>query len=228
MHLDSPDAAAAPTDRCDAAVDGASATCPCSSPTAVRALSALNCWLALFNIQQRWDYERKPRSWSSLGFLTRTLMLIVLPDKISANTMNFKTTALSDELNSFTFHNCCASTYYSKLLTGVLCLISPSPSCWLLAWSNVALFHVNRYSAESNSLDHSCSCCRESKSTMKEVVLKCPHGHSISHKYVYVESCSCQDTECSISQSKELETTEENNKASTLNRIKRAISSSFK
>ncbi|XP_010136695.1 PREDICTED: intestinal mucin-like protein [Buceros rhinoceros silvestris] len=84
------------------------------------------------------------------------------------------------------------------------------------------------YSAESNSLDHTCSCCRESKSTMKEVVLKCPHGHSISHKYVYVESCSCQDTECSISQSEELETIEENDNTTTLNRIRRAISSSFK
>lgn len=63
---------------------------------------------------------------------------------------------------------------------------------------------------------------------MKEVVLKCPHGHSISHKYVYVESCSCQDTECSISQSEELETIEENDNTTALNRIKRALSLSLK
>uniref|UniRef100_A0A8B9FLX0 Mucin 2, oligomeric mucus/gel-forming n=2 Tax=Amazona TaxID=12929 RepID=A0A8B9FLX0_9PSIT len=84
--------------------------------------------------------------------------------------------------------------------------------------------HVNRYSAEANSLNHSCSCCRESRTTMKEVELKCPTGHSISHEYVYVESCSCHDTECSNSQSSELQTTEENDEASTLERIKRAIS----
>uniref|UniRef100_A0A8C0UJE9 Mucin 2, oligomeric mucus/gel-forming n=1 Tax=Cyanistes caeruleus TaxID=156563 RepID=A0A8C0UJE9_CYACU len=52
------------------------------------------------------------------------------------------------------------------------------------------------YSAEANSMDHSCSCCRETQTTEKHVVLRCPGGHSMSHKYVYVESCSCQDTEC--------------------------------
>ncbi|NXW08589.1 MUC2L protein, partial [Fregetta grallaria] len=80
------------------------------------------------------------------------------------------------------------------------------------------------YSAEANSMEHSCSCCRESRTVVKEVELKCPTGHSISHKYIYVESCSCQDTECSTSQSSELKSTEENDRMSTLNRIKRAIS----
>ncbi|NXN09272.1 MUC2L protein, partial [Indicator maculatus] len=80
------------------------------------------------------------------------------------------------------------------------------------------------YSVEANSMDHSCSCCRESKSTMKEVTLKCPHGHSIKHKYMYVESCSCQETACSTSQSQERQSREENDTASALNRLKRAIS----
>ncbi|NWR41070.1 MUC2L protein, partial [Regulus satrapa] len=80
------------------------------------------------------------------------------------------------------------------------------------------------YSAEANSMDHSCSCCRETRTTEKHVVLKCPGGHSMSHKYISVESCSCQDTECSMPQSKELQKTGENDKASALNRIKRAIS----
>ncbi|KFM01804.1 Mucin-2, partial [Aptenodytes forsteri] len=78
------------------------------------------------------------------------------------------------------------------------------------------------YSADANSMEHSCSCCRESRTTVREVELKCPTGHSISHKYIYVESCSCQDSECL--QSSELQSTEENDKASTLNPIKRAIS----
>ncbi|NXY42898.1 MUC2L protein, partial [Ceuthmochares aereus] len=81
------------------------------------------------------------------------------------------------------------------------------------------------YSAEANSMEHSCSCCRESRTTVKEVQLKCPTGHSISHKYVYVESCSCQETECSSSQSSESHSREENDREKrTLNRIKRAIS----
>ncbi|XP_017664934.1 PREDICTED: mucin-2 [Lepidothrix coronata] len=64
---------------------------------------------------------------------------------------------------------------------------------------------VSLYSAEANSMDHSCSCCRESQTTEKYVVLKCPGGYSMTHKYIYVESCSCQDTECQIPQSSELQ-----------------------
>ncbi|XP_050830873.1 mucin-2 [Serinus canaria] len=80
------------------------------------------------------------------------------------------------------------------------------------------------YSPEANSMDHSCSCCRETSTTEKEVVLKCPGGHAMSHKYIYVESCSCQDTECQRPMSNELQKNEENDQATTLNRIKRAIS----
>ncbi|NXS61357.1 MUC2L protein, partial [Brachypteracias leptosomus] len=87
---------------------------------------------------------------------------------------------------------------------------------------------VSLYSAEANSMDHSCSCCRESRATLKEVKLKCPHGHSISHKYMYVESCACQDTECTSSQSSEMQSREQHDVASTLSRIKRAISLSTK
>ncbi|NXJ84620.1 MUC2L protein, partial [Trogon melanurus] len=80
------------------------------------------------------------------------------------------------------------------------------------------------YSAEANSMDHSCTCCRESSTVEREVELKCPSGDSISHKYIYVESCSCQDTECRLPGSSESQSTEENESGSTLNRIKRAIS----
>ncbi|NWZ93655.1 MUC2L protein, partial [Nesospiza acunhae] len=80
------------------------------------------------------------------------------------------------------------------------------------------------YSAEANSMDHSCSCCRETSTTEKQVVLKCPGGHAVSHKYIYVESCSCQDTECKRPVSEELQNNEVNDKATTLNRIKRSIS----
>ncbi|NXA56973.1 MUC2L protein, partial [Nothocercus julius] len=80
------------------------------------------------------------------------------------------------------------------------------------------------YSAEANSLEHSCSCCREEKTSVREVDLKCPNGHSITHKYVYVESCSCQDAECEISKSRESRSSEENDSESALKRIKRAIS----
>lgn len=130
--------------------------------------------------------------------------------------MGFIITVLPDEFSTSISHNC-SSSHSSSVPDFTL-------SCWIQAESNVAIFPVNRYSAEANSMDHSCSCCRETRTTEKHVVLKCPGGHAVSHKYIYVESCSCQDTECSRPKSNEVQTNEENDKASALKRIKRAIS----
>nr|AGD81026.1 mucin 2 [Gallus gallus] len=79
------------------------------------------------------------------------------------------------------------------------------------------------YSVEASSMEHSCSCCKEVETSMKEVELKCPSGHSITHKYVYVESCGCQDTQCIVPESSESQSTEENDE-STQNHKRRAIS----
>ncbi|XP_072194944.1 mucin-2 [Excalfactoria chinensis] len=79
------------------------------------------------------------------------------------------------------------------------------------------------YSVEASSMEHSCSCCKEVETSMKEVELRCPSGNSITHKYVYVESCGCQDTQCKLPESSESESTEENDE-STQNHRRRAIS----
>ncbi|NXC46464.1 MUC2L protein, partial [Penelope pileata] len=79
------------------------------------------------------------------------------------------------------------------------------------------------YSVEASSMEHSCSCCKEVETSLKEVELTCPSGDSITHKYVYVESCSCQDTQCDISNSSESQSTEENDESAS-NDVKRAIS----
>ncbi|XP_048806082.1 mucin-2 isoform X2 [Lagopus muta] len=79
------------------------------------------------------------------------------------------------------------------------------------------------YSVEASSMEHSCSCCKEVETSMKEVELQCPSGKTITHKYVYVESCGCQDTQCVVSESSESQSTEENDE-STRNHRRRAIS----
>ncbi|XP_031467666.1 intestinal mucin-like protein [Phasianus colchicus] len=78
------------------------------------------------------------------------------------------------------------------------------------------------YSVEASSMEHSCSCCKEVETSMKEVELKCPSGKSITHKYVYVESCGCQDTQCVVPESSESQSTEENDESTQNHR--RAIS----
>ncbi|XP_052548680.1 mucin-2 isoform X42 [Tympanuchus pallidicinctus] len=79
------------------------------------------------------------------------------------------------------------------------------------------------YSVEASSMEHSCSCCKEVETSMKEVELQCPSGKSITHKYVYVEKCGCQDTQCVVSESSESQSTEENDESSRSHR-RRAIS----
>ncbi|KAG1928905.1 mucin-2-like [Pimephales promelas] len=50
------------------------------------------------------------------------------------------------------------------------------------------------YSMEKNSMNHTCSCCQEKKSSKRQVMLKCANSSEILHHYMYVESCTC--TEC--------------------------------
>jgi len=47
---------------------------------------------------------------------------------------------------------------------------------------------------EKNSMNHTCSCCQEKKSSKRQVMLKCANSSEILHHYMYVESCTC--TEC--------------------------------
>ncbi|XP_012507386.1 PREDICTED: mucin-2 [Propithecus coquereli] len=54
------------------------------------------------------------------------------------------------------------------------------------------------YSAEAQSLDHRCSCCKEERTSQREVVLSCPDGSSLKHTYTHIESCLCQDTVCGL------------------------------
>ncbi|XP_051755498.1 mucin-5AC-like [Ctenopharyngodon idella] len=53
------------------------------------------------------------------------------------------------------------------------------------------------YSVEVNALVHSCSCCQEMTTTIKEVTLTCPDGSNINHSYIHIESCGCRASDCS-------------------------------
>ncbi|XP_057584117.1 mucin-2-like [Hippopotamus amphibius kiboko] len=54
------------------------------------------------------------------------------------------------------------------------------------------------YSARAQSLDHRCSCCKEQRTSQREVMLQCPDGGSLLHTYTHIDSCLCQDTVCEL------------------------------
>ncbi|XP_073687675.1 uncharacterized protein [Garra rufa] len=52
------------------------------------------------------------------------------------------------------------------------------------------------YSWDANNMMHSCSCCQEMKTSIKNVQLKCSDDRVILHDYVYIESCKCTPITC--------------------------------
>uniref|UniRef100_A0A8C5H0F7 Intestinal mucin-like protein n=1 Tax=Gouania willdenowi TaxID=441366 RepID=A0A8C5H0F7_GOUWI len=53
-----------------------------------------------------------------------------------------------------------------------------------------------KYSQAAASLQHSCSCCKELRSSNRTVNLRCLNGETIPHSYQHVEECACNPTEC--------------------------------
>ncbi|XP_035518766.1 mucin-2-like [Morone saxatilis] len=53
-----------------------------------------------------------------------------------------------------------------------------------------------KYSADMATMQHSCSCCKEMRSSNRTVNLRCMNGDLITYTYMYVEECGCGHTKC--------------------------------
>lgn len=53
------------------------------------------------------------------------------------------------------------------------------------------------YSAESNSLQHTCACCQELATSERQIQLSCPDNTEIIYTYTHIDACGCLKTECS-------------------------------
>ncbi|XP_008303772.1 intestinal mucin-like protein [Stegastes partitus] len=53
-----------------------------------------------------------------------------------------------------------------------------------------------KYSQVAATMQHSCSCCKETRSSNRTVDLLCLNGHTIPYTYMHVEACGCGHTDC--------------------------------
>ncbi|XP_044538021.1 mucin-5AC [Gracilinanus agilis] len=52
------------------------------------------------------------------------------------------------------------------------------------------------YSFEANALEHRCKCCRELRTSQRNVSLSCPDGSSLAVTFTQVEECGCRHLPC--------------------------------
>ncbi|XP_059191541.1 intestinal mucin-like protein [Centropristis striata] len=52
------------------------------------------------------------------------------------------------------------------------------------------------YSNAAAAMQHSCSCCRETRSSNRTVDLRCLNGDVVPYTYIHVEQCSCGQSTC--------------------------------
>ncbi|KAM4723112.1 intestinal mucin-like protein [Rhinophrynus dorsalis] len=60
----------------------------------------------------------------------------------------------------------------------------------------------SKYSADAKSMQHKCSCCKEVRTSQKEVKMQCKDGSEVPYNYTYVEECNCVTNACDRVQSK--------------------------
>ncbi|XP_026524159.1 mucin-5AC [Notechis scutatus] len=52
------------------------------------------------------------------------------------------------------------------------------------------------YSYKANTMNHTCHCCQEQKTTKKQVTLICANGSTLEYSYLHVDKCDCIKSEC--------------------------------
>nr|XP_020826519.1 mucin-5AC [Phascolarctos cinereus] len=52
------------------------------------------------------------------------------------------------------------------------------------------------YSFEANVVEHRCQCCRELRTSQRNVSLSCPDGSHLAFAFTQVEECGCQSSRC--------------------------------
>ncbi|KAM7423466.1 hypothetical protein PAMA_000019 [Pampus argenteus] len=63
------------------------------------------------------------------------------------------------------------------------------------------------FSTKTSSLQHTCSCCQELATSMRQTQLFCPNNTEITYTYMHINACGCLKTECAEFGQSEMVTT---------------------
>ncbi|XP_042301768.1 intestinal mucin-like protein [Sceloporus undulatus] len=56
----------------------------------------------------------------------------------------------------------------------------------------------SKYSYKANTMDHTCNCCKELKTSKRQVTLSCPDGSTLDYSYIHVDECDCMASQCGL------------------------------
>ncbi|KAJ8344243.1 hypothetical protein SKAU_G00315720 [Synaphobranchus kaupii] len=65
-----------------------------------------------------------------------------------------------------------------------------------MAYCEGACNTYTKYSGAPLFMQHSCTCCQESRTSNRTVNLLCSNGDLVPYTYIHVEACSCRVTDC--------------------------------